>query len=201
MSLCIYCKRRKGKRNCPALKGMICSRCCGEKRIKFIPCPESCPVLKEHMNYTKERKGEKFASEWLREFEDLKDEGFKIFSAIEWNLYSYLIDSPGSLDIEILSGLEYIRKKFSPLTFPGETKNILGEILLDFLERGIQEGHISKGNIPEVLDRAIKFVKKYKSDNIKSNEFVKGFMGYVEKFQPERAEKIRESKVSKIIEV
>lgn len=201
MNLCAYCKRRKGKRNCPALKGMICSQCCGEKRIKFIPCPESCPILKEHMDYTKERKGEKFVSEWLREFEDLRDESFKIFSAIEWNLYSYLIDSPGSLDIEILSGLEYVRRRFSPLTFPGEIKNFFGEMLLGFLERGIQEGHIGRSKIPEVLDRVIKFVKKYKRDNIRSNEFLRGFMGYMEKFQAERAEKIKESKGSKILEV
>ncbi len=180
---------------------MICSQCCGEKRIKFIPCPETCPVLKEHHPYTLERKGEKFALEWLREFEDLRDESFRILSAVEWNLYSYLIDSPGSLDIEILSGLEYVRRKFSPITFPGETKNIFGEKLLDFLERGIQEGHIGENNIPEVLDKVIKFVKKYKGDNIRSNEFAKGFMGYMEKFQPEKVKKIQESKESKIIEV
>ncbi len=201
MNLCVYCKKRKGKRNCPALRGMICSQCCGEKRIKFIPCPETCPVLKEHHSYTMERKGEKFALEWLREFEGLRDESFRIFSAIEWNLYSYLIDSPVSLDIEIFSGLEYVRRKFSPLTFPGEIKNILGEMMFNFLEMAIQEGHINEDDIPEVLDKVINFVKKYKGDNIRSNEFVKGFMGYMEKFQPERAKKIRESKGSKIIEV
>ena len=201
MSLCVYCKKRKGKRNCPALKGMICSKCCGEKRIKFIPCPESCPVLKEHIDYSKERKSEKFAIELSREFGELEEESSKILSAIEWSLYSYLFDSPGSLDIEILSGLEYARRKFSPLTFLGDVKNIFGEILLDFLKRGVEEGYIDEDKIPGTLDKVIKFVKNYKGENIRSNEFVKGFIGYMEKYQPERVKKIKESKSTRIIEV
>jgi hypothetical protein len=201
MSVCVYCKKRKGKRNCPALKGMICSLCCGEKRMKFIPCPENCPVLKEHIDYTKERKGEKFAIELSREFGELEEESSKILSAIEWSLYSYLIDSPSSLDIEILSGLEYVRRKFSPLTFLGEVKNIFGEILLKFLERGVKEGYIDGDKIPGTLDKVIKFVKNYKGENIRSNEFVKGFIGYMEKYQPERVKKIKESKSTRIIEV
>ncbi len=201
MNLCVSCKKRKGKRNCPVLKGLICSKCCGEKRIKFIPCPENCPILTEHMGYSIEKKGEKFASEWLKEFEDLNDENSMIFLAIEWNLYSYLAESPGSLDIEILAGFEYVRRKFSPITFPGEMKNIFGEKLLDFLETGIKEGYIDRNIIPDILDRVIKFVKGYKSESIRSNEFVKGFIGYMEKYNPETVERIRANKKSPIIKI
>lgn len=180
---------------------MICSQCCGEKRIKFIPCPENCPVLKEHMSYTKERKGERFAYEWLKDFDSLNYDSSVILNAIEWRLYMYLHDSPGSLDMEILAGLEYVRRKFSPLTFPGEIRNTFGETLLDFLKIVEQEARVNKTKIPDILDMTIKFVKKYKSESIRSNEFVKGFIGYMEKYHPETVERILKGKKSSILEI
>ena len=42
---CIYCERRKGKRTCPALGGMICTQCCGEHRLREITCPRDCVHL------------------------------------------------------------------------------------------------------------------------------------------------------------
>ena len=44
---CIVCNGRKGKRDCPAKGALICAKCCGEKRILEIDCPESCEYLKE----------------------------------------------------------------------------------------------------------------------------------------------------------
>lgn len=43
--LCVSCGRRKGKRACPALRGLICTTCCGTKRLKEIACPADCQYL------------------------------------------------------------------------------------------------------------------------------------------------------------
>ena len=43
--ICASCGRRKGRRECPALRGSICTICCGTKRLVEIPCPDSCPHL------------------------------------------------------------------------------------------------------------------------------------------------------------
>jgi hypothetical protein len=43
--LCVSCGRRKGKRACPALGGLICTTCCGTKRLKEIACPPDCQYL------------------------------------------------------------------------------------------------------------------------------------------------------------
>jgi hypothetical protein len=45
MGACVYCKQRKGKRACPALKGDICTSCCGSHRLKEIECPSVCSWL------------------------------------------------------------------------------------------------------------------------------------------------------------
>ena len=43
--LCVSCGQRKGKRACPALRGLICPTCCGTKRLKEIACPADCQYL------------------------------------------------------------------------------------------------------------------------------------------------------------
>ena len=42
---CASCGRRKGRRECPALRGSICTICCGTKRLVEIACPDTCPHL------------------------------------------------------------------------------------------------------------------------------------------------------------
>jgi hypothetical protein len=42
---CPVCRRRRGKRACPAKGEAICSRCCGTKRRVEIDCPPDCAFL------------------------------------------------------------------------------------------------------------------------------------------------------------
>src|SRR5262245_8077229 len=42
---CPSCGRRKGRRDCPALRGSICPICCGPKRLVEINRPEHCVHL------------------------------------------------------------------------------------------------------------------------------------------------------------
>lgn len=42
---CPLCRRRRGRRACPALGEQICSVCCGTKRLTQIACPPDCVYL------------------------------------------------------------------------------------------------------------------------------------------------------------
>ncbi len=42
---CPLCRRRKGKRLCPAKGESICAACCGSKRRVQVDCPEDCLYL------------------------------------------------------------------------------------------------------------------------------------------------------------
>jgi hypothetical protein len=42
---CRLCAKRKGKRACPARGAVICSQCCGTKRLVEIDCPPDCIYL------------------------------------------------------------------------------------------------------------------------------------------------------------
>jgi hypothetical protein len=43
--LCPQCGQRKARRTCPAIGQMICSICCGTKRLVEIDCPTGCVHL------------------------------------------------------------------------------------------------------------------------------------------------------------
>jgi hypothetical protein len=45
MALCPLCRKRKGRRWCPARREEICAVCCGTKRLVEIACPSDCPYL------------------------------------------------------------------------------------------------------------------------------------------------------------
>jgi len=46
MKPCPLCGQRKGKRVCPGKDGaLICSACCGTKRLVEVPCPSGCEYL------------------------------------------------------------------------------------------------------------------------------------------------------------
>ncbi len=45
MAACQYCRKRKGKRACPALQAPLCAACCGTHRLQEIACPSDCAYL------------------------------------------------------------------------------------------------------------------------------------------------------------
>ena len=45
MASCPLCRKRKGRRLCPAKGALICSQCCGTKRRVEIACPDDCSYL------------------------------------------------------------------------------------------------------------------------------------------------------------
>jgi hypothetical protein len=57
---CIVCEQRKGKRSCPARGTLICTQCCGEKRVLEINCPESCVYLAEGRARESEQERDRF---------------------------------------------------------------------------------------------------------------------------------------------
>jgi hypothetical protein len=52
---CAICEVRKEKRFCPAVRGRICPRCCGEQREVTLDCPSDCPYLQQAREHEKPR--------------------------------------------------------------------------------------------------------------------------------------------------
>jgi hypothetical protein len=142
----VKCKKRKGKRLCPALSGSICPLCCGIYREKEIDCPDSCIYLRKHRSYQEKK-------DWMKQVER-KDEIRKKYDEIygdekmAWLAFNIektikiYADSNSSLnDRKVIKSLEYTLNKIKrEKILVGvtkeeiEEKNELGEIIYGVLE-------------------------------------------------------------------
>ena len=82
MMTCPSCGRRKGRRDCPALKASICTICCGTKRLVEINCPETCVHLttaREHPAAVVKRQQERDVAQLLPTINHLTERQYQLF--------------------------------------------------------------------------------------------------------------------------
>ncbi len=147
MSKCVKCRKRKGKRYCPALGNHLCSLCCGRLREKEIHCPSDCTFLEKHKLYQEKRileKKEPAAPRNRAAEEDiLRDErmAWLAFHAeAPLKVYGERIES--FTDKDAIMALEYAKEKFEKaeklIHLPGEEikpKNEVGEAIVQSMEK------------------------------------------------------------------
>lgn len=104
MSKCISCNKKKGKRKCPALSGLICTECCGTKRLKEINCPPDCTYLKEAQLYSIVRVEEKPV--------DFQRKQWDLFWYFEGLIYKFLLEFSGFTDEELLDVISLMEKEY-----------------------------------------------------------------------------------------
>jgi hypothetical protein len=71
MGKCTSCVTKKGKRNCPALGGLICPQCCGTKKGKEIDCSPDCFYLGKSKQYFTDRQEGVMLSNFEREMKSI----------------------------------------------------------------------------------------------------------------------------------
>lgn len=82
---CPSCGRRKGRRDCPALRASICTICCGTKRLVEIKCPESCVHLttaREHPAAVVKKQQERDVAALLPTINHLSERQHQLFFLI-----------------------------------------------------------------------------------------------------------------------
>lgn len=83
---CISCGKRKGRRTCPALSGLICPTCCGTKRLHEIACPSDCTYLataKQHPPALVQRRHEREARFLVPLIQDLSERQYRLFLFVQ----------------------------------------------------------------------------------------------------------------------
>lgn len=194
MSKCAHCHRRKGKRSCPALNGMICSQCCGEHRITKISCPASCVFLEVNDNYQQKRAGGRFELERRTFYRELLDFGgeraTEIFYVFEALAFRYFQDRRDAQDIEALEGLQSLRRSFSLIQIPETGMPAFGEELRKEFKVFGERQNLEPTMVTEVLDRAQTFIQDFSGSGLRSNRFLHGLLGYVRERHPDVAEQL-----------
>lgn len=203
MAKCVKCKKRKGKRYCPALKGYLCNLCCGLLREKDIDCPEDCSFLEKHRPYQEKRSIEKEQA-LLRgispEEDILKDERMAWLAFhIEAPLKEKGEKDKSFTDKDALKALEYTKEKIEKekpiLIAPDErsrAKNVVGEAVFQNIERCRYEGKIvlpgdaggyKKEEKIKCLERVMLSVKFLAKGNTRGRKYIEQLIGRFSKIE------------------
>ena len=156
MATCAHCRGRKGKRECPALRGGICSACCGEHRLVEIPCPSDCRYLQSHETYQRRRTLDKVPPAWIARIMGYERKGEASQVAVhevQMTLCRYDADK-GRLDLlTTKEGLEFARRQMSLLEAPETYVPAFGEFLVKALDELIKKKSlVDREGIRQVLD-------------------------------------------------
>jgi len=111
MAKCISCNSRKGKRNCPALGGLICSQCCGAKKVKEIDCPKDCFYLEISKQYVVEREESRRISNFEREMNEVignENKYLNVLQNIEFAIFTQYKEKGDIADRDVETALEYL---------------------------------------------------------------------------------------------
>ncbi|WNM59464.1 hypothetical protein [Candidatus Nitrospira allomarina] len=194
MSKCLYCHQRKGKRACPALRGVICSQCCGINRITNISCPTSCVFLESNDDYQQKRAGNRFELErrgFYRQLLDLGGErATEIFYVFEALAYRFFQDRRDAEDAEVLEGLQSLRRSFSLIQIPEAGLPAFGEELRKEFKVFGERQALEPTLVTNVLDQAHSFIQKFSGSGLRSHRFLHGLLGYIRERHPDVAEQL-----------
>ena len=159
MAACVHCHRRKGKRDCPALRGTICPTCCGEHRLVEIACPSDCVYLKSNEPYQRRRQIGRAPAAWVQRivrYERRGDGSLEALHAIHlaaclFSLEHRAFDLGAARD-----GLEFARRRMSPIETPEPIVPPFGEALVQRLDQLIQaRSRVEREGLRQVLEEML----------------------------------------------
>ena len=197
MSKCAFCHQRKGKRDCPALSGLICSACCGEYRMVRITCPTDCIYLDANSEYQQIRMGERFAQARREFYKDLFELGGEkaaaLFNLVEIVSFSYFLTRRDGQDAEVLAGIQSLRRTMSPLHIPSAPDPVFAEKLKKEYEAFAKQEPqqtLDTQLKTDVLDRALSFIQEFSGQGFQSQRFLTGLIGYIKTHHPTIADQV-----------
>lgn len=165
--------------------GLICSHCCGAHRCREIACPPDCPYLSSHEAYQRDRLGETFFQARQPLHRSLQQwDGEKALLLLRYcdvALYQLFQGQPAALDAEIFQGLEYLRRRLSPIaTAHAQPALPRWDTLREDLQAFCREREISGDLALKVLDRLLEFSKAFSGSDLRSRRYLTGFLGFFE---------------------
>lgn len=201
MSSCAYCHHRKGKRACPALRGLICSLCCGEHRLTRISCPSDCIYLDSGNDYQQKRLGTQFAPVRRDFYQELDQLGghkaVALFNLIEVITFGYFEGRRDGQDAEVVTALQMLRRTLSPLHVPAGPAPVFAEQLkkeYEAFRKQNPEQIADASDALVILDRAAQFVSAFSENDFQSSRFLGGLIGYVKMEHPEIAAHLKKKR-------
>ncbi|MFB6291365.1 MAG: hypothetical protein ABEJ25_06520 [Candidatus Bipolaricaulia bacterium] len=176
---CVYGGKRKGQRECPALGGLICSRCCGEHRGVEINCPPDCHYFKKHEQFQQTKHAESYRETWAEKNQDLlEEENRQLIEAIgvlETLIYYRYRNDTRLTDKKVITGLKVLVNRFKTIEVPGS-----GSEFADFAQEELkplfERGRFSQELMKEATSRLLTIAESFSDD---SRRLVQGVVGRI----------------------
>lgn len=145
---CYVCGTRKGKRECPAGRALICPQCCGEKRVVEIACPPDCVYLSSGQSYQILKK---FTTQLQAEDDPVKRQRIyqasRTFARELYDLEGFILEFAAGVssltDRDILEAVNTVRQTYQTeekgLIYEHRSANPLAQSLVSELRRYLEE--------------------------------------------------------------
>ena len=150
MAKCIICKSRKGKRNCPAVSDVVCSQCCGVKKVTELDCPIDCFYLKRSIQYFTDRQNTQKVSHFDREMNTIishEEPYIDILQNIEFMIFNCYKQNDNICDEDVRIALEYLME--------------MGKAQLDLPSKFLIELPENVQSIVEVINDVLEFRESF----------------------------------------
>ena len=194
MSRCIYCHERKGKRPCPALRGAICSQCCGTHRVVSIACHSDCVYLDMNVEYQQKRVGDQFEQERRAFYKELLEQwgdgAAEVFYFLEAVTFKHFQSRSDAQDGEVIAAIQTLRRSFSPIHVPEGMAPPFTETLKKEYQAFMEGEKPDAQLVSQVLDRGLIFIAEFSGKGLRSNRFLNGLIGFLKSRHPDVAEQL-----------
>jgi hypothetical protein len=177
--LCVYCRKRRGSRRCPALGGSVCRRCCGENRLVEIACPETCPHLEQHEAFQRAKQRPRYRETWITHHTDLREqeEVLRAAVAVEVALAQAVTQVERLTDADVIRALDEVRDFISPIELVRRPLSPLGQLVGQLLDSELTAGRLGHEEVREALARQSRVVEALR-DSENPRAFLQGLRAH-----------------------
>lgn len=115
--VCAICEIRRPKRYCPAVRGDICTLCCGSEREETLNCPLDCPFLRqahereegEHLDVATMPNAD------IEITDEFVEENLEVLERLSGSLFHAAMETAGAIDYDLREALESLIKTYRTL--------------------------------------------------------------------------------------
>jgi hypothetical protein len=151
----------------------------------------------DHEAYQRGRAGVQFIQDRQRLYHELERCGGKkviqFLHLCDVATYQFFYNKPGTLDWELLSGLEDVRRRLSPISVQTASPTAFGEILHKEVQEFCKQENISLDLVAEAMDHILRFLKDFSGTDLRSSRYWRGLVGFIDHVYPALSSQMKES--------
>jgi len=114
---CVICETRRPKRDCPGVRGAICTVCCGKEREVTVDCPLDCEYLRDARQREKPAGADPkdFPNQDIKVSERFLRENETLLVLLGKGVVESALSTPGMVDSDVREGLDGLIRTYRTL--------------------------------------------------------------------------------------